>query len=182
MFTNDGLIVVAWVLAIGQTYTVWMCMYNTFRALWSMNYLLDLVIRSDTKLTYQGYHSSDVPPLSTTEKVTGQKKTHRPLEPLCPFRCEHVPANLQLPVGSFSVQSASLRYVFDYPTMDSAAQKAAGADANGIKDGKVAQGGHCINQKAFFLGSAAFTIVTEIWLLCIPAIIIWRLRMPRQFW
>ncbi|KAF7631711.1 hypothetical protein AFLA_012564 [Aspergillus flavus NRRL3357] len=160
MFTNDGLIVVAWVLAIGQTYTVWMY----------------------TKLTYQGYHSSDVPPLSTTEKVTGQKKTHRPLEPLCPFRCEHVPANLQLPVGSFSVQSASLRYVFDYPTMDSAAQKAAGADANGIKDGKVAQGGHCINQKAFFLGSAAFTIVTEIWLLCIPAIIIWRLRMPRQFW
>ncbi|PIG80254.1 hypothetical protein AARAC_006256 [Aspergillus arachidicola] len=46
---------------------------TTFRAFWSTNYLLDLVIGSDTKLTYQGYHSSDVPPLSTTEKVTGQK-------------------------------------------------------------------------------------------------------------
>ncbi|KAB8214819.1 hypothetical protein BDV33DRAFT_208936 [Aspergillus novoparasiticus] len=196
---DDGLIVVALVESI---------LRSPAPALWWIKYLLDLVIGSDTKLTYQGYQSSDVPPLSTTEKVTGQKYNlanqllYNPILAILKssvivflFRLQdrwHIVrwnlyalsvVNMCLLIFIFLsdlFQCSPLRYVFDYPAMDSAAQKAAGADANGIKDGKMAKGGHCINQIAFFLGSAAFTIVTDIWLLCILAIIVWRLQMPKQ--
>lgn len=73
-----------------------------------------------------------------------------------------------------------MHYVYDSPAMDLAAQEAAGADENGMKDGKLVKGGTCIAQIEFFLISAAFTIITDIWLLCIPSIIVWRLQMNRN--
>lgn len=77
-------------------------------------------------------------------------------------------------------QCTPLRYAYAHPAMDLAAQKAAGADENGMKDGELVKGGTCIAQVGFFLGSASFTIVTDIWLLCIPSIIVWRLQMHRR--
>ncbi|KAE8313240.1 hypothetical protein BDV41DRAFT_537304 [Aspergillus transmontanensis] len=143
-----------------------------------------------TRLTYQGYHSGDVPPLSITEKVTGQKYNlanqllYNPILAIVKssvivflFRLQDRWRIVRWNLYALSVvkmcllisiflpdlfQCSPLRYVFDCPAMDSAAHKAAGADANSIKDGKMAKGGHCINQIALFLGSAAFTIVTDI--------------------
>ena len=77
-------------------------------------------------------------------------------------------------------QCTPFRYVYDGPAMDRAAQHAVGADAHGVKDGKKVKGGHCINKIGFFLGSAAMTIVTDVWLMCIPPLIVWRLQMPQR--
>lgn len=76
--------------------------------------------------------------------------------------------NLALLIAIFLAdlfQCTLLRYVYNAPAMDMAAQKTAGADENGMKHGVPVQGGICINQVAFFLGSAGFTIITDIWLL-----------------
>lgn len=67
-------------------------------------------------------------------------------------------------------QCTPLHYVYDYPAMDLAAQKA----------GNGTSGGKCIGQIQFFLGSAGLTILTDIWLLCIPTIVVWRLQMSRR--
>lgn len=90
--------------------------------------------------------------------------------------------NLALLIAIFLAdlfQCTPLRYIYNAPAMDMAAQKAAGADENGMKHGVPVQGGICINQIAFFLGSAGFTIITDIWLLSIPCIIVWKLQMSR---
>lgn len=173
---DDGFIVGAWILAIGQTYTAWMY----------------------TKLTYSGYHSSDVPQLSIQEKIMGQKYNlanqllYNPILAIVKasvivflFRLEDRRRIVRLDLHTLSAvnlgllsiflsdlfQCSPFRYVYDFPAMDLAAQKATRADTKGRKETELVKGGQCINQIAFFLGSAGFTIVTDIWLLCIPAII-----------
>ncbi|KAH8425079.1 uncharacterized protein LDX57_002827 [Aspergillus melleus] len=183
---DDSLIVVAWLLAVGQTVTIWIY----------------------TRLTYQGYHIYDIPPQSIEQKVTGQKYNlanqllYNPILAIVKasiiiflFRLQdHRPVvrwnlwaltavNLALLIAIFLAdlfQCTPLRYVFEAPAMDLAAQNAAGADKHGIKDGLAITGGKCFNQIAFFLGSAGLTIVTDVWLLLIPCIIVWRLQMSRR--
>ncbi|KAL2864103.1 uncharacterized protein BJX67DRAFT_384102 [Aspergillus lucknowensis] len=183
---DDVLIVIAWLLAVGQGATAWMY----------------------TKLSWQGYHIWDVPEQTIAQQVNAQKVNlanqllYNPILAIVKasiivfiFRLEdrrpivrwnlHILfwLNLALMVAIFLAdlfQCTPLHYMYDYPAMDLAAQQAAGADENGMKDGKLVKGGTCIKQVEFFLVSAAFTILTDIWLLCIPTIVVWRLQMHRR--
>ncbi|KAL4908688.1 hypothetical protein BDW74DRAFT_175370 [Aspergillus multicolor] len=160
---------------------------------------------SDTKLSHSGYHSWDIPNQTIAEQVKAQKYNlanrllYNPILAIVKtsvivfiFRIEdHRPIvrwnlyilfwiNLALMISIFLAdlfQYTPLHYVYDYPTMDLAAQQAHGADTNGMKDSKPVKGGRCINQTGPFLGSAGLTILTDIWLLCISAIVVWRLQM-----
>ncbi|KAL4931812.1 uncharacterized protein BDV17DRAFT_288396 [Aspergillus undulatus] len=176
---DDTLIVLAWLLAIGQAITVWIC-----------------------------YHSWDIPKQSTKQQIQAQKVNlanqllYNPILAIVKasvivflFRLEdrrpvihwnlHVLfwVNLLLMVAIFLAdlfQCTPLHYVYDYPAMDLAAQRAAGADETGMSNGKVIKGGKCIGQIEFFLSSAALTVLTDIWLLCIPTMVVWRLQMNRR--
>ncbi len=160
-----------------------------------------------TKTTWQGYHVWDIPEQSIEEKTIGLKYNianqllYNPILAIVKasviiflFRLEDrrpvvlwnlrilFCVNIALMIAIFLAdlfQCTPMHYFYDGPAMDLAAQKAAGADENGMKDGKLVKGGTCISQIHFFLISAAFTIITDIWLLCIPSIIVWRLQMNR---
>ncbi|KAL4860979.1 hypothetical protein BDV12DRAFT_82812 [Aspergillus spectabilis] len=183
---DDVLITIAWLLAIGQAYAVWIY----------------------TKLSYSGYHSWDVPEQTIDEQIKVQQYNlanqllYNPILAIVKasvilfiFRLgDRRPVvrwnlhilfwvNLALSIAIFFadlLQCTPLHYTYDYPAMDPAAQRAAGADENGMKDGKLVKGGTCIDQVGFFLGSGALTIVTDIWVLCIPTIVVWRLQMNRR--
>ncbi|KAL4877362.1 hypothetical protein BJY04DRAFT_230667 [Aspergillus karnatakaensis] len=182
---DDVLIIIAWLLAVGQGYTVYIY----------------------TKLSYSGYHSWDIPEQTIDEKIKVQKYNlanqllYNPILAIVKasvilfiFRLEdrrpivrwnlHILfwVNLALSLAIFFadlLQCTPLHYMYDYPAMDLAAQQAAGAE-NGMKDGKLVKGGSCIDQVGFFLGSGALTIVTDIWVLCIPTIVVWHLQMNRR--
>ena len=165
-------------------------------------------LNPDTKLTYHVYHIYDIPPTSMEQKVRAEKYNlanqllYNPIlaivkvsvilflfrlgdkRPIVRWNL-HVlfTVNLCLLISIFLAdlfQCTPFRYVYDHAAMDQTAQQVAGADEKGIKDGKVVKGGHCIQQVAFFLGSAALTIATDVWLMCIPQLIVWRLHMPQQ--
>ncbi|KAE8388500.1 hypothetical protein BDV23DRAFT_195087 [Aspergillus alliaceus] len=166
---DDGFIVVAWSLAIGQTYTVWMY----------------------TKLTYSRYHSSDVSPLSIQEKIIGQKYNlanqllYNPILAIVKasvivflFRLEDRRRIVRWNLHALS--AVNLGLLLSIFLSDLFQCKAARADMKARTETGLVKGGQCINQIAFFLGSAGFTIVTNIWLLCIPAIIVWRLQMSKR--
>ncbi|KAJ0416740.1 hypothetical protein BJY00DRAFT_325997 [Aspergillus carlsbadensis] len=183
---DDILIVIAWLLAVGQTYTVWIY----------------------TKLSYQGYHIWDVPKQTIDEQILAQRYNlanqllYNPILAIVKasiivfiYRLEdrrpivrwnlHIlfAVNLGLMVAIFLAdlfQCTPLHYVYDYPRMDLVEQAAAGADENGMVDGEVVKGGTCIHQVNFFLISAGMTILTDIWLLCIPTMIVWHLQMNRR--
>ncbi|KAL2844826.1 hypothetical protein BJY01DRAFT_214678, partial [Aspergillus pseudoustus] len=183
---DDILIVIAWLFAVGQTYTVWVY----------------------TKLSYQGYHSWDVPEQTLEEKILAQRYNlanqllYNPIlaivkasvivfiyrledrRPIVRWNLHILSAvNLALMIAIFLAdlfQCTPLHYVYDYPRMDLVAQEAAGADEKGMVDGKVVKGGTCIDQVTFFLVSAGMTILTDIWLLCIPTMVVWRLHMSRR--
>ncbi|KAF5864049.1 hypothetical protein ETB97_008786 [Aspergillus alliaceus] len=185
---DDGFIVVAWSLAIGQTYTVWMCMCDIFEDLCSMEGLLIPFLDPDTKLTYSRYHSSDVSPLSIQEKIIGQKYNlanqllYNPILAIVKasvivfFFSAGGPTTHSAMEPSRPSISIRLRFSRHGPGCPEAAR----ADTKARTETGLVKGGQCINQIAFFLGSAGFTIVTNIWLLCIPAIIVWRLQMSKR--
>ncbi|KAL4734579.1 hypothetical protein BDV11DRAFT_212641 [Aspergillus similis] len=182
----DILISFAWLLAIGQAYTVWVY----------------------TKLSYQGYHSWDVPEQTIDDKILAQRYNlanqllYNPILAIVKasvivfiYRLEdrraivrwnlHIlsAVNLALMIAIFLAdlfQCTPLHYVYDYPRMDLAAQEAAGADENGMVNGKVVKGGTCIDQVKFFLVSGGMTIMTDIWMLCIPTMVVWHLHMNRR--
>lgn len=77
-------------------------------------------------------------------------------------------------------QCSPVRYVYAYPAMDLAAQKAAGADSKGQVNGVTITGGKCIDQINFFLISAGLAVLTDLIILAIPTIIVWDLKMPRK--
>ncbi|KAL3478836.1 hypothetical protein BJX99DRAFT_256043 [Aspergillus californicus] len=202
---DDVLILVAWLLAIGQAYTVYIC---SFPLNVRVPPLTIYAHNADTKLSYSGYHAWDIPKQTIDEQVEAQRYNlanqllYNPILAIVKasiiafiFRLEdrrpvvrwnlHILfwVNLGLMVSIFLAdlfQCTPLHYVYDYPAMDLAAQRAAGADTSGMKEGKLVKGGSCIDQVGFFLGSAGLTILTDIWLLCIPTIIVWRLQMNRR--
>ncbi|KAL4962006.1 uncharacterized protein BDV14DRAFT_203159 [Aspergillus stella-maris] len=183
---DDGLILIAWLLAVGQTVTIWVY----------------------TKLSWQGYHSWDIPEQSITQQIQTERYNlanqllYNPILAIVKasiiiflFRLEdhrrivrwnlHILAwvNWGLMISIFLAdlfQCTPLHYVYDYPAMDAAAQQAAGADKQGMKDSVLVKGGKCFDQIKFYLGSAELTILTDVWLLCIPTIIVWRLQMNRR--
>ncbi|OAX84817.1 hypothetical protein ACJ72_00809 [Emergomyces africanus] len=77
-------------------------------------------------------------------------------------------------------QCSPIRYIWDSEAMDREAQEAAGAGANGFKDGKLITGGKCIDRKSLFISLAAVSIFLDVWLLCIPSAIVWGINMPRR--
>ncbi|KKZ68001.1 hypothetical protein EMCG_06343 [[Emmonsia] crescens] len=77
-------------------------------------------------------------------------------------------------------QCRPVRYAWDSDEMDRKAQEAAGADENGMKDGKLIKGGKCIGGKQFFVSLAALSIFLDLWLLSIPSAIVWGINMPRR--
>lgn len=75
-------------------------------------------------------------------------------------------------------QCSPARYVYGYPEMDLAAQKAAGADIYGKVNGVLVEGGHCKPSRVpFFLGTAGFNVLTDLLVLAIPTVIVWELKM-----
>lgn len=77
-------------------------------------------------------------------------------------------------------QCTPLDYMFNGPLMDIAAQMAAGADNNGMVNGVLITGGHCIDNMAFVLITAGLTCLTDILVLAIPVTMLWGLQMKRQ--
>lgn len=77
-------------------------------------------------------------------------------------------------------QCTPLQYAWDSEELDRKAQEAAGADENGMKNGKLIRGGGCIKGKAFFISMALLSIALDCWLLTIPSAIVWGINMPRR--
>ncbi|QSS60535.1 hypothetical protein I7I51_05335 [Histoplasma capsulatum] len=77
-------------------------------------------------------------------------------------------------------QCTPLRYAWDSEELDRKAQEAAGADENGMKNGKLIRGGGCIKGKAFFISMALLSIALDCCLLTIPSAIVWGINMPRR--
>ncbi|OMP82951.1 hypothetical protein BK809_0001142, partial [Diplodia seriata] len=174
------------ILAVGQTYAVWMY----------------------TKVTMQGYHLADIPEMSVERQILGQRynlanqllyhpilsvvklsvilfllriddKRRRvdwSLKGLFTF-------NVLLMVSTFLAdlfQCTPWHYTFDYPAMDLAAQKAAGADEDGMLNGKEIKAGSCIDQVAFFLSAAGLAVLTDVLMLLIPMIMVKDLQMRKR--
>ncbi|PGH27249.1 hypothetical protein AJ80_00959 [Polytolypa hystricis UAMH7299] len=161
-----------------------------------------------TKESHQGYRIEDAPKLSPDEVSRYQSfnlANQLLYNPILAFvrasvvvfilRLKGLPrhiklslytlfiVNLALAIAIFFtdlLQCMPLHYTYDYLKMDKAAQQAAGADANGMKDGKLIKGGHCINTFAFFIASGAMSIVLDVWVILIPTRLVWGLNMPRR--
>jgi hypothetical protein len=94
-------------------------------------------------------------------------------------------ANVMLGVSIFLAdlfQCTPIRYMYDSIMMDINAQIQAGANpATGLTpDGKLIKAGHCINQTAFVISSAAITTVTEALTLLIPMAMVWDLKINKR--
>ncbi|CAG8975027.1 hypothetical protein HYALB_00012195 [Hymenoscyphus albidus] len=77
-------------------------------------------------------------------------------------------------------QCTPFHYVYDASCMDLEAQRVAGADSNGMVDGKLIKGGKCFNQRLFFLFSAGFAVGTDLAVIAIPTLIVWNLKMTKR--
>ncbi|EKG12282.1 hypothetical protein MPH_10587 [Macrophomina phaseolina MS6] len=183
---DDIVILIAWLLAVGQTYAVWMY----------------------TKVTMQGYHVVDVPKMSIERQILGQQYNlanqllYHPILSIVKAsvilfllriddRRRRVDwslkalfiFNLALMVGTFFAdlfQCTPLHYTYDYPAMDLRAQEAAGADEEGMLDGKEIKGGYCIDQVGFFLAAAGLAVLTDVLILIIPMIMVKDLQMRKR--
>ncbi|KAL4801863.1 hypothetical protein BDV18DRAFT_148297 [Aspergillus unguis] len=175
---DDALLLLAYLLAVGEAATSWLF----------------------TKLSWQGYHIWDIPPQSIDEQINAEKVDlanqllYNPILALVRaslilflFRLGDTRrivrwnliaifwVNLGLLISIFLadlLQCSPLHYAYDAPAMDLAAQQETGDDS--------AKGGSCIHEVQFFLASASLSIVTDIWLLCIPSVIVRRLQMSRR--
>lgn len=76
-------------------------------------------------------------------------------------------------------QCSPFEYNYNAYAMDLAAQQAAGANAQGMKNGVYVTGGHCIAQTDFYLISSGFTILTDLLVLAIPIYMVWDLQMKQ---
>ncbi|KAF2453416.1 hypothetical protein BDY21DRAFT_124394 [Lineolata rhizophorae] len=75
-------------------------------------------------------------------------------------------------------QCMPVNYAWESEILDARAQRAAGADANGVINGQRVTGGTCINREQFFLVSAGLSTMLDVLLLTIPMKMTWRLQMP----
>ncbi|KAK2797127.1 hypothetical protein FQN51_008772 [Onygenales sp. PD_10] len=165
-------------------------------------------IKTDTKNTYQGYRQWELPPDVKSKYPLGEKyniANQLLYNPVLAFvrasiiifilrlggLRKHIRrsllilfvVNFCLMIGIFFAdlfQCSPVHYAWDYHAMDKAAQRAAGADANGMKDGKLIKGGKCIKRRNFFVSSASISIFLDFWLLYIPSAIVWGINMPRR--
>lgn len=64
--------------------------------------------------------------------------------------------------------------------MDKAAQKAAGAGPDGMINGKLVEGGTCIERAALYITTSLIGICLDFWLLAIPSALVWKLNMKRK--
>lgn len=183
---DDSLVLFAWVLAAAETF----CVYKY------------------TLLSYQGYHERDIPKQTIEQKVLAQKYNianqvlYNPIlsliklsvivffqrlqdrrrvvqwniYALCAFEISFMIASTVVDI----FQCTPVQYAWESARMDLAAQQAAGADENGQVNGVTIKGGHCIEQGKFFLATNGIAIFTDVWILVIPALILWHLRMPRK--
>jgi len=183
-YTNyDALIVFAWLLCLGETYSI--CKF--------------------VKIAYIGYHVVDIPPPTNHDITLGATYNYANQLLYYPILCIIKAAviifllrigeirktikvslqalfivNLAMLIAFWTVdlfQCNPLSYFYNSINMDIAAQIAAGADENGMVDGKVVKGGKCINELRFYLASGVLTIVTDILVLVIPMAMVWGLRM-----
>lgn len=69
---------------------------------------------------------------------------------------------------SDALQCTPTRYIWDAKVMDAQAQLKAGADANGMVNGKLIKGGKCINFPVMVLTSAGLTCLTDLLVIAIP--------------
>ncbi|KAF4301087.1 hypothetical protein GTA08_BOTSDO07181 [Botryosphaeria dothidea] len=183
---DDVVILIAWLLVVGQTYAVWMY----------------------TKVTMQGYHVADIPKMSIERQILGQQYNlanqllYHPILSIVKasvilflLRIDDKRRrvdwslrglfvfNLALMIGTFFAdlfQCTPFHYTFDYPRMDMEAQKAAGADEEGMLSGKEIKGGHCIDQVGFFLAAAGIAVLTDVLILIIPMIMVKDLQMRKK--
>ncbi|KAK2796440.1 hypothetical protein FQN50_009551 [Emmonsiellopsis sp. PD_5] len=183
---DDAFVIVALIIAIGMCITSW----------------------GYTRYTYQGYHEWELPPDAPSKYSLGEKyniATQLQYNPILAFvrasiiifilrlgglRKHIIRSLLLLLVVNFCLmisiffsdlfQCSPVHYAWDYIEMDKAAQQAAGADANGMKDGKLIKGGKCIEREHFFVSTASISIFLDFWLLYIPSAIVWGINMPRR--
>lgn len=162
----------------------------------------------DTKVTMQGYHVADIPEMSIERQILGQRYNlanqllYHPILSIVKMsvilfllriddKRRRVDWSLKglfvfnvlLMVSTFFAdlfQCTPWRYTIDYPAMDLAAQKAAGADEDGMLNGKEIKGGHCIDQAGFFLAAAGLAVLTDVLILIIPMIMVKDLQMRKQ--
>ncbi|KFY90469.1 hypothetical protein V500_05168 [Pseudogymnoascus sp. VKM F-4518 (FW-2643)] len=178
---SDGFLLAAYVLVAAESYTLY---------------------------TWQGYHKADIPKLSIEQQVIGGKYNianqllYNPILSLVKasviffllrigntHRVARISLwialalNLALAVSimfACAFQCTPARYVYAAAEMDLAAQKAAGADSDGMLNGEKVKGGHCFHQVQFFLGSAGLAVLTDLIVLAIPTVIVWDLKMSRR--
>jgi hypothetical protein len=74
-------------------------------------------------------------------------------------------------------QCSPVSYKYNFKALDAAAQAKAGADANGLVNGRLVSGGHCINKEAFVLSTAGLTCLTDVLVITIPITMVWELQM-----
>jgi hypothetical protein len=176
----------AWLLAAGETF----CVYQY------------------TLLSYQGYHKRDIPKQTIEQKILAQQYNianqvlYNPILSLIKLsvivffqRLEDRRRIVQWNIYALATfemafmiastlvdifQCSPVQYSWEAARMDLAAQQAAGADENGQVNGVTIKGGHCIKQGNFFLATNGIAIFTDIWVLIIPGLILWDLRMPKK--
>ncbi|KAF2838639.1 hypothetical protein M501DRAFT_975270 [Patellaria atrata CBS 101060] len=180
---DDALIVLAWLLIIGQTVSVYKVI----------------------KVSYIGYHIYDIPQVDLHQLTVGNiynfanQLFYYPI--LCIIKAaviifllrigDNRPAvkislqvlfavNLMMLVAFWLtdlLQCTPLKYVWEFIEMDIEAQIKAGADENGMLNGELVKGGKCIDQVGFFITSASLHVVTDVIVLVIPMAMVWHLRM-----
>lgn len=144
-----------------------------------------------TLLSYQGYHEADIPPMSIERTVLAAKYNianqvlYNPILSLIKLsviiflrrledRRKIVVYNLYaLATFETSYMIASTVVDIFQCTPVQYAWEAARMAAAG-------QEGHCIETANFFLATAGISIFTDVWILIIPALMLWHLRMPRR--
>jgi hypothetical protein len=158
-----------------------------------------------TLLSYQGYHEADIPTQTIEQTVLAAKYNianqvlYNPILSLIKLsviiflhrledRRKSIKYNLYalaifetlVMVSSTLVdlfQCTPVQYAWESARMDADAQEAAGGtEVNGVP----VTGGHCIQTSHFFLANAGINIITDMWILIIPALMLWHLRMPRR--
>ncbi|OJD30842.1 cfem domain-containing protein [Diplodia corticola] len=167
-----------------------------------------LTATPDTKVTLQGYHVVDIPKMSVERQILGQRYNlanqllYHPVLSIVKMsvilfmlRIDDkrrrvdwslkglMIFNVLLMVSTFLAdlfQCTPWHYTFDYPAMDLAAQKAAGADEEGMLNGKEITGGYCIDQVGFFLAAAGLAVLTDVLVLIIPMIMVKDLQMRKK--
>ncbi|EQL35681.1 hypothetical protein BDFG_02623 [Blastomyces dermatitidis ATCC 26199] len=128
--------------------------------------------------TKQGYPPEYFPPGRVPYTIKGKQYNLAPL-----FSYSHLREGIYLcfhPQSERPSQCRPVQYAWDSEEMDRNAQQAAGADENGMKDGKLVKGGTCLPQRGFFLTMALITIILDAWLLSIPSAIVWGINMTRR--